>query len=153
MAAEIFAKIGDIAGESTDKQHRAEIEILSYTWGVAHPTGSGGAATGKATFHELTFTHHIDKASPKLMEACALNRRLAEVIISHRKPGGQQADFLTLKLTNAVVSSVSTSDASGGGTENVTLAFAKVDYSYKAQKPDGSLDAAVTFQFDIATHA
>jgi len=155
MAAEIFAKVGDIAGESTDTQHRGEIEILSYPWGIAHPTSaaSGGAATGRATFHDLSFTHHIDKASPKLMEACALNRRLPEVIISHRKPAGQPADYLTLKLTNAVVTSVSTSDASGGGTESVTLAFAKVDYSFRAQKPDGSLDTPVTFQFDTATHA
>ena len=155
MAAEIFVKIADIPGESADAQHRGEIEVLSYAWGMAHPTSaaSGGAATGKVTFHDLSFTHHIDKASPKLMEACARNRRLPEVTISHRRAAGQQLDFLTLKLTNAVVTSISTGDTAGGGTESVTLAFAKVDFSYKPQKPDGSLDTAVTFLFDTTTHA
>jgi type VI secretion system secreted protein Hcp len=46
MAADIFAKIGDIKGESLDDKHKDEVEVLSYSWGVtnsAHiPTGSGG---------------------------------------------------------------------------------------------------------------
>jgi type VI secretion system secreted protein Hcp len=87
------------------------------------------------------------------MEACALNRRLPEATITHRKSGGPQAEYLILKLTGAVVTGVSMSDTSGGGTENVTLAFAKVDFEYKPQRPDGSLDTAVTFQFDTTTHA
>jgi len=42
-----------------------------------------------------------------------------------------------------------TAVAHGGTTaqpasETVTLAFAKVDFEYKPQKPDGSLDAAST---------
>jgi type VI secretion system secreted protein Hcp len=31
----------------------------------------------------------------------------------------------------------------------VSLAFAKVDLQYKAQKPDGSLDAGVHFKYDL----
>ena len=153
MAAEIFAKLGDIHGESTDAQHKGEIEVLSYTWGVAHPVAAGGAVTGRATFHELSFTHHIDKASPKIMEACALNRRLPEVLFTHRRSGGAQPDYLILKLTNAIVTSVSISDTAGGGIENVTLAFGQVDFEYKPQRPDGSLEPAVVFQFNTATHA
>jgi type VI secretion system secreted protein Hcp len=153
MAAEIFAKLGDIQGESTDAHHKGEIEVLSYTWGVAHPVAAGGAVTGRATFQNVSFTHHVDKASPKIMEACALNRRLPEARITHRRPGGAQPEYLTLKLTNVVVTSVSLSDTAGGGIENVTLAFAQVDYEYKPQRPDGSLDPAVVFQFNTATHA
>ena len=153
MAAEIFAKLGDIQGESTDDRHKGEIEILSYTWGLAHPVAAGGAVTGRATFQNVSFTHHIDKASPKIMEACALNRRLPEARITHRRPGGAQPEYLTLKLTNVVVTSVSLSDTVGGGIENVTLAFAQVDFEYKPQRPDGSLDPAVVFQFNTVTHA
>ena len=32
MAEDIFAKIGDIKGESTDDKHKDEIEVLSYSW-------------------------------------------------------------------------------------------------------------------------
>ena len=73
MAADIFAKIGDIKGESLDDKHKDEIEVLSWSWGVANSAtkarGGGGEAAGKANFSDLSFTHHIDKASPALMKS------------------------------------------------------------------------------------
>jgi hypothetical protein len=33
-ASDIFAKLGDIKGESMDDKHKDEIEVLSYSWGV-----------------------------------------------------------------------------------------------------------------------
>ena len=34
MATDIFAKIGDIKGESLDSKHKDEVEVLSWSWGV-----------------------------------------------------------------------------------------------------------------------
>ena len=74
MASSIFARIGTIKGESRDAKHKDEIEVLSWAWGLSQ-SGSGGqgggAGVGKVTFQEFTFTHHVDKASPGLMKACA----------------------------------------------------------------------------------
>ena len=68
MASDIFAKIGDIKGESLDSKHKDEIEVLSFSWGVTN-TGAkaagGGGGEGKATFQDISFVHHIDKASPR----------------------------------------------------------------------------------------
>jgi type VI secretion system secreted protein Hcp len=33
MAADIFARIGTIKGESQDAKHKDEIEVLSWSWG------------------------------------------------------------------------------------------------------------------------
>ncbi len=41
MASDIFAKIGDIKGESLDDKHKDEIEVLSWSWGVTN-AGCGG---------------------------------------------------------------------------------------------------------------
>jgi type VI secretion system secreted protein Hcp len=72
MASDIFAKIGDIKGESLDSKHKDEVEVLSFSWGVTNDAAikTGGGA-GKATFHDLSFVHAIDKASPSLLKACA----------------------------------------------------------------------------------
>ena len=43
MASDIFAKLGDIKGESADSKHKDEIEVLSFSWGV---TNSGSATSG-----------------------------------------------------------------------------------------------------------
>ena len=37
MASDIFAKIGDIKGESLDDKHKDQIEVLSWSWGVTNP--------------------------------------------------------------------------------------------------------------------
>ena len=150
MASDIFAKIGDIKGESTDAKHKDEIEVLSFSWGVANPANvGGGGGEGKATFHDLSFTHNIDKASPRLLQACATGSHLKEATITHRKAGKGQQEFLIIKMNDVIITSVSLSDSDVGNSENVSLAFAKVDFEYKPQKADGSLDAGVHFKFDI----
>jgi type VI secretion system secreted protein Hcp len=153
MASDIFARLGDIKGESLDDKHKDEIEVLSYSWGVSNQGsmafGSGGGE-GKATFHDLSFTHKIDKASPILMQACATGVHLKAATITHRKAGKGQQEFLVIKMNDVIVTSV-THGGSGadGGTENVALAFGKVEVEYKPQKADGSLDAGIKFGYDL----
>jgi type VI secretion system secreted protein Hcp len=154
MAADIFAKLGDIKGESLDDKHKDEIEVLSWSWGVSNAgsmaVGAGGGE-GKASFHDLSFTHKIDKASPTLMQTCATGVHLKDATITHRKAGKGQQEFLVIKMNDVIVTSVTHSDSGGdgGSAETVTLAFAKVDLEYKPQKADGTLDAAVVFKFDL----
>ena len=72
MASDIFAKIGDIKGESADAKHKDEIEVLSFSWGVTNAASSvagGGGGAGRATFQDLSIVHTIDKASPRLLHA------------------------------------------------------------------------------------
>jgi type VI secretion system secreted protein Hcp len=153
MASDIFAKIGDIKGESLDAKHKDEIEILSFSWGVTNSgsaaTGSG-AGSGKATFQDLVVVHNIDKASPDLMRACATGTHLKEATITHRKAGKGQQEFLVVKMNDVIITGVTHGGATGQPySETVSLAFAKVDLEYKPQKPDGSLDATVVFKYDL----
>ena len=84
MAADIFAKLGDIKGESLDDKHKDEIEVLSWSWGVTNAVtlAGTGAGQGKAHFGDLSLTHKIDKASPVLMQACATGVHLKEATIT-----------------------------------------------------------------------
>jgi type VI secretion system secreted protein Hcp len=153
MASDIFAKIGDIKGESLDAKHKDEIEVMSFSWGVTSsggsPTGGGGGA-GKATFQDLSIVHAIDRATPKLLAACATGLHLKDATITHRKAGKGQQEFLIVKMNDVIVTGVTHGGGSGQpGSEVVTLAFAKVDFEYKPQKADGSLDAGIHFKYDL----
>jgi len=157
MAPHIFAKIGDIKGESIDAKHKDEIEVLSFSWGVTNSgaiaPGGGGGGAGHATFHDLTIVHHIDKASPLLLKACATGSHLKEATITHRRTGKAQQEFLIVKMNDIIITGVTHGGAAGQpASETVSLAFAKVDFEYKPQKPDGSLDAGIHFKFDIKAH-
>ena len=156
MAADIFAKIGDIKGESLDSKHKDEIEVLSFSWGLTNGASigaGGGAGAGKATFQDLTIVHTIDKASPLLMKACATGQHLKEATITHRKAGKGQQEFLIVKMNDVIVTAMADADSSDGGSmETVSLAFAKIDVEYRPQKADGSLDAGIHFKYDLKTH-
>ena len=154
MASDIFAKLGDIKGESQDDKHKDEVEVLSFSWGVTNPAphggGGGGGAAGRATFSDLSIVHNIDKATPQLLRACATGAHLQDATITQRKAGKGQQEYLIIKMNDVIVTGVTDTSATGQqGSETVTLTFAKVDLEYKPQKPDGSLDAGVRFKYDI----
>ena len=154
MAVSIFARIGTIKGESQDAKHKDQIEILSWSWGVSQSSAmahGGGGAEGKASFQDFNFIHHVDKASPVLMKACATGEHVKDATITVRKAGAGQNDYLIITMTDLLVTSVSTSVSAEGATtiESVLLAFAKVDLEYKPQKPNGSLDAGIHFTYDL----
>ena len=154
MATDIFAKIGDIKGESLDDKHKGEIDVLSWSWGVTQ-SGTmghgGGGGEGKANFNDFNFTHHVDKSSPVLLKACATGEHIKEATITVRKAGKGQQEFLIIKMNDIIITGVAPSGAGDGAAtaEHVALQFAKVDLEYKPQKADGSLDAGVHFKYDI----
>jgi type VI secretion system secreted protein Hcp len=154
MASDIFGKIGDIKGESTDAKHKDEIDILSWAWGVAQSgtmAHGGGGGSGKASFNDFNFTHHVDKATPPLLKACATGSHIPTATITVRKAGQGQQEYLIIRMTDVLVTGVAMSVAGDEPTtaENVTIQFAKVDLEYKPQKADGSLDAGIHFKYDI----
>ena len=154
MAADIFAKIGGIKGESLDDKHKDEVEVLSWSWGVSQSgtlQSGGGGGAGKANFNDFNFTHHVDKASPVLLKACATGEHIKEATITVRKAGKGQQEFLIIKMNDVLITSV---NPSGSGdtaamAESVAMQFAKVDLEYKPRKADGSLDAGLHFKYDI----
>jgi type VI secretion system secreted protein Hcp len=154
MPADMFAKIDGIKGESLDDKHKDEIEVHSFSWGATNggsmSQGSGGG-DGKSTIHEVNFTHDVDKASAALWLACATGWHIKEATITARKAGKGQFDFLTVKLSDVLVTGVVHANSGGSLTESVSLSFAKVAYELKPQKADGSLDAGVHFKYNVKT--
>jgi type VI secretion system secreted protein Hcp len=154
MAADIFAKIGDIKGESLDSKHKDEVEVLSWSWGVTQSgtmAYGGGGGEGKASFHDFNFTHYVDKASPVLMKVCATGEHIKEATITVRKAGKGQQEFLVIKMADIIVTSVAPGGSAGGDAtmESIALQCSKVDLEYKPQKADGSLEAGLHFKYDI----
>jgi type VI secretion system secreted protein Hcp len=153
VATDIFARIGAIKGESTDNRHPDEIEVLSFSWGLTHsgPVGHGaGAGAGKATFQDLAFVHHVDRASPLLMKACATGEHIPDATITVRRAGASPQDYLIITMSDVVITGVSMSvDEAAATAEQVTLSGAKVGLEYKRQKPDGTLEPGVPFSYDL----
>jgi type VI secretion system secreted protein Hcp len=154
MATDVFAKIGDIKGESLDDKHKDEIDVLAWSWGVSQGgamAAGGGGGEGKASFQDFHFTHGFDKASPNLLMACATGEHIKEATITQRKAGKGQQEFLVIKMQDIIITGVhpSGNGSDGGLVENVTLQPAVIHVEYKPQKADGSLDAGLHMKYDV----
>src|SRR5512139_1398698 len=107
MAVDVFLKIATVKGESKDSKHADEIDVLSWSWGLAqtgNPMG-GGHGAGKANFNDLNFMHAVDKASPVLMKACAMGDHFADATLVSRKAGKGQQDYLIIKMKEVFITS------------------------------------------------
>lgn len=149
MAADYFLKIDGIDGESNDAKHSKEIEIESFSWGASNAgshAGGGGGGAGKVSMQDFHFTMRVNKASPKLMLACANGEHIKTATLVCRKAGKEQQEYLTYKMSDVLVSSYQTGGSDSGDAvpmDQVSINFTKVEVEYKAQKADGSLDSPI----------
>ena len=152
MAGSMWVKIDGCEGEATDEGHQKEIDIQSYSFGVAHPVSfqGGGLGGGEASVHDVSVMKMVDKASPVLWKFCMNHKVMPEVLITQRKRGEKPIDYIKIKLKNAVISSVSDAgQADSAGTESVTFAFEAFENEYVPQKADGNPDGSVTMKWNI----
>ena len=159
-----FLKLDGIKGESADAKHKGEIDIMSFSWGMSQTgvsaTGGGGGA-GKVKVHDISFHKKTDASSPLLFLNCANGAHIKEATFVVRKAGGEQLEYLKIKLTDVLVSSykphgmqsaaddwlvspqVAADDwalATGGDqipVDQFSLNFSKIEYSYQPQGADG----------------
>ena len=150
-----FLKIDGIPGGSEDAKHQGEVEVLAWSWGetATAPSGpGGGAGAGKVTIQDLHFTARISKASPQLMLACASGKHIKSAVLTARRGGKAQAEFLIVTLEEVLVTSHQT--AAGGEDQrapldSIALNFSRIRVEYRETKPDGTLGTPVKFGWDV----
>lgn len=153
MAIDTHIKFDGIDGESTHKDHKGEIAVLSWNWNVSVGTAAGTASSrvGKASPGDFVFTHMYDKASPKLAKTCVQGTALKEVYLTARKSGEGQKDFIKVTMKEVFVSSLQVADGTGEIAETVTLRYGNIEFGYKPQDDKGALGNEVAFSWDVKT--
>jgi type VI secretion system secreted protein Hcp len=149
-ASDMFLKIGDIKGESTDDKHKDWIEVLSWSWGTSTGTGKTKRGTVPAQcVQDLVLTKRVDSSSPQLIMNGVLGEAAKEATLTMRKAGKGQQEFLIIKMNDVLVSSYQTGGSSQSESDlmdQLVLHFSSIQGEYRPQKPDGSLGNPVTFQ-------
>lgn len=154
-AVDMFLKIDGIQGESRDRVHKDEIDVLAWSWGMSNPgvsaTRSPGAASGKVNVQDLSFTKYIDRSTPALMRLLATGGRARFAELTVRKAGERPLEYLVFCFGNVGVASLSTGGSGGEDrlTENVTLNFNSFVTRYTEQSSDGSAGKAFEFGWDL----
>jgi type VI secretion system secreted protein Hcp len=181
-ARDVFLKLDGIPGESQDKQHKGEIEIKYFHFGGLQNGSSahgGGAGAGKVHLKDFFFTMTTNKASPKLFLALTTGEHIPRGVLTVRKAGKHQQEFLKWTFTGVMVTSFHHSNVLepvqgyGAVTDNpglisgrtpegaddivpvdrITLSFSTIEMEYKEQKEDGTLAGSHKTGWDVKRNA
>jgi type VI secretion system secreted protein Hcp len=154
VASDYFLKIDNIRGDSTDLKHPNEIVVGSYIWGLNLDFTACSKASQKPTFSDIRIVKQLDQASPKLAQAVATGQQIPNAVLTAVKDSPERPEYLTITLTNVVITSYSTSAASNSlPQDSFSVSFAQIKYEFRPQKPDGSLDTPVVFCWNVTADA
>jgi type VI secretion system secreted protein Hcp len=158
MASFMFLKVGDIKGQSQDKDHADWIEISSFSHGFSQPTNpavsSQSRTIEKASHGNLTVTKMTDTSSTSLVKACWQGTSFPEVKIDMRRASGENIEGFEIVKTGAVISAFSI----GGGPgdvpyETITFAHAAIQYKYgPIDKATGQTTAQDPVKHELETN-
>jgi type VI secretion system secreted protein Hcp len=144
------AKHGVIKGESQDSDHKGEIDVLSWSWGMqGRPSLGGGAASGKATINDLKIIKRLDSASTALMLALRTNEPIQKAVLTLRKAGKGQLEYFKITIEQGRVTSLTIEAGSATGSpevvEKVSFSFNKLEVEYVPQGKDGQVQGSMLF--------
>jgi type VI secretion system secreted protein Hcp len=154
-AVDYFLKIEGIDGESADAKHKNEIDLDSWSWGESQGgtmSAGGGGGAGKVQMQDFHFTMKVNKSSPKLILACATGEHIKKGVLTCRKAGKEQQEFLKITFTDLLISSYQIGGASSGSTlpnDQIAFNYAKIEIEYKEQKADGTLGGPIKVGYDL----
>jgi type VI secretion system secreted protein Hcp len=150
-----FLKIEGIEGESPDAKHKGEIQLESFSWGATNSgtmAYGGGGGAGKVQFQDFHFTMKTNKAAPKLMLACATGEHIKKATLIGRKAGKEQQEYMKVEFSDLLVTSFQAGAHGGSDTipiDQISLNFSKLEWTYKEQKPDGTLGGQTKAGYNI----
>jgi len=154
-AVDYFLKIDGIPGESPDSKHKDEIQILSFSFGASqHGTMAfgGGGGAGKVQMQDFHFMMHLNKASPKLFLACATGEHIPKAILTCRKAGKEQQEYLKVTFSHLLVSYQTNGDGHANiphPTDSISLNFSKIEWDYQIQDETGKVKPGAKAGYDV----
>jgi type VI secretion system secreted protein Hcp len=154
-AEKIFLKIDGIQGESLDAQHKDWIDVLYWSIGVTSAVSArtvAGAVVGKASFQDLKFTKLIDKSSALLFRAVASGKHIKNATLEVWDAAGK-FKFWEIVMEELIVSGITNSGNVQANTEEITLNFGTVKWTYtQPKRQDGSGGGQVKAGWNVQTN-
>ena len=152
----IYMKFDGIPGDVTETKHSSWIELNSFQWGVGRGISSavGSSADRESTapsVSEVVVGKDNDIASGKLMqEALSGDGKTVKIDFTRTFKDSQEI-YLTLELTNTIISGYSHSSGGERPTESLSLNFTKVQFTTNQMKPDGTQGSPDHVIYDLST--
>jgi type VI secretion system secreted protein Hcp len=135
----MFLKMQDVTGEAADEDHKGEIEVVSWSWGMQTPrTTPHAPAAGRLSVSELEIVKRVDQSSATLMKFLRNNKVSDLAKLTVRKAGQKPLEYFSIEMSNVRVTSLRNTSEASELVERLTLAFDKVKVTYTPQSTKGA---------------
>ena len=153
-----YVKFEGVNGEATESNHVNWCELLAFEHGYEQP--SSGSTTGMARrrgsviVEDITLVKELDKASPKIAEACLKGKVFGEVEIELTRYFGYTGNvvYYRFELTNVIVTSytIGSEDVNNKYPEEIiTLNFEEIKVTYTETDDDGYSMGNIEYEWKV----
>ncbi len=144
-------KSGVVKGESSDSVYPGQIDVMGWSWGMSTSSTIGGAGAGSRTsLSELRIRKLTDTASTALMSVMRNNELIKKAVLTVRKSGGVQIDYLTVTIQRGRITSFEIAAPSGPQvSEELSIAFESIEVEYFAQDQRGGRKGGSSFNTEV----
>jgi type VI secretion system secreted protein Hcp len=147
---------GSPTGDVTESNHKNWIECSSFQFGVGRgissPTGGSADRESSApSVSEVVITKSQDVASVGLLTAAYQGDGVPVKIDFCRTNAGQMDVYMSVNLTNVMISGFSTSSGGDRPSESISLNFTKIEYKSVQMSADGSTATSPSITYDLST--
>lgn len=140
----IYLKNDQLKGSATDANFKEQVECGSFQWGAGLGVSSargGDRTVSEPSVSEITLTKATDKSSEKFFKALLRGVPVGDTEIAFTAANkGESVAYLTIKLSDVIVSGYSISH--GGGSEmpseSLSLNFTKFDSSFTGRDKENA---------------
>ena len=145
-ALDTFLKVPGAPGESTDKDHKGEIEILSWSWGATN-LGKDGVLLAP-----FTWTQSLDSAFVPLFLGLVNDTEFDPVQLAVRRVGEKaSSDFFKMTFSDAHVLTLSSSGEGDSILVTGSMSYSGIAMSYCPQDAKGGLGKCLNGSFTPTT--
>lgn len=149
-----FIKFDGVEGEVMHEDYKGWCDLRALSQSIEGPeriVGRSRASIGEAQLSDIMILKRLDKASPKLAEACCDGKTFASVQIEFTKVLETLQVFYRYELKNAFISHYRIDMGNGveAGSEEVALGFESITVSYTPFDASGNPQGKVEYTWDV----
>jgi type VI secretion system secreted protein Hcp len=156
MAIDTHIKFDGVDGESTHKTTKVRSRSCPGPGSVSNVNAGAPSAAvrvkARATPAMTSTSCTPTTRRPRSWPSAAPRVHFPTVVLTARKSGEGQKDFLKVTMKEVFITSVQPSGSSQGDiVESVSMSYGSVDFSYKAQDDKGALGGEVKYGWNVKT--
>lgn len=155
--AAIYVKIDGIVGDATHFEHQKWMTAESAGEDISRVIGinrKGRREVSEPILSDFQFAKQMDISSPFLRQLAVSDGPGREVIIHFVSTGSPGATYFEIKLSDALISSVSSASSGDRPIEVITLNFTRIEWTYTPLEANNEGPGSpVTTGYDVLSNS